>query len=40
MVTVKLTFALRAAGQPNYTVAYGQKPVVNASCLSLVLQGG
>ncbi|RYY09612.1 MAG: glycoside hydrolase family 97 protein, partial [Cytophagaceae bacterium] len=36
---VKLTFAL-AAGQPTYTVAYGAKPVVNASRLGLAFQDG
>ncbi|RZK22975.1 MAG: glycoside hydrolase family 97 protein [Hymenobacter sp.] len=37
---VKLTFALSAAGQPTYSVLYGQKPVVNTSRLGLVLQDG
>ncbi|GAB3636222.1 glycoside hydrolase family 97 protein [Hymenobacter arcticus] len=40
MGSVRLTFALSAAGQPSYAVAYGRKPVVNASRLGLALQGG
>jgi hypothetical protein len=39
MGKVKLTFAL-AGGQPRYTVAYGAKPVVNASRLGLAFQDG
>ncbi|MGI4866845.1 MAG: glycoside hydrolase family 97 protein [Janthinobacterium lividum] len=37
---VKLTFALGSDGRPTYAVAYGTKPVVNASRLGLVLQDG
>jgi hypothetical protein len=37
---VKLTFALNAARQPTYAVAFGQKPVVNTSRLGLVFEDG
>ncbi len=37
---VKLTFALNAARQPTYAVAYGKKPVVNASRLGIAFEGG
>jgi hypothetical protein len=38
--SVKLTFALNAARQPTYAVAFGPKPVVNTSRLGLVFEDG
>ncbi|OGX90884.1 glycoside hydrolase family 97 protein [Hymenobacter coccineus] len=38
--SVKVVFALNAAGQPTYSVACGQKPVVNASRLGITLADG